>query len=54
MPSYEVVNLVANYRLNEHLRLGINISNLLDDKHWEAFGGDILGRRGLAAMTLKW
>jgi len=52
--SYEVVDLTANYRVNDRIKLGLNVSNLLDDEHWEAFGGDLLARRALASIELDW
>jgi len=52
--SYEVVDLTANYRVNDTIKLGVNVSNLLDDEHWEAFGGDLLARRALASIEFDW
>ncbi len=54
VPDYGVVDLVANFDLTEHFELGVNVSNLLDEEHWESFGGDILGRRALGSLTLRW
>lgn len=52
--SYSTVDLVANYTLNDHWSIGINVANALDDEHWESFGGDLLGRRALGNVTFKW
>ncbi|HEX7153976.1 MAG TPA: TonB-dependent receptor [Thermoanaerobaculia bacterium] len=52
--QYSVVNLGGNFRLTDNVAIGAEISNLLDEEHWEAFGGDILGRRALGFVTLKW
>jgi len=52
--SYNLVDLVANYRVTDSVKLGLNVSNLLDEQHWEAFGGDLLGRRALASVEYSW
>lgn len=54
VPQYEVVNLSGNYKVNERFGLGVDISNLIDDEHYEAFGGDLLARRALAFVTVNW
>jgi iron complex outermembrane receptor protein len=52
--SYEVVDLTANYRPTDVITLGVNVSNLLDNEHWESFGGDVLGRRALGSVQFSW
>jgi outer membrane receptor protein involved in Fe transport len=54
VPQYDVVNLAASYRINELFGVGADVSNVLDNEHWEAFGGDILGRRALGFVTVNW
>jgi outer membrane receptor for ferrienterochelin and colicins len=54
VPSYNVVNLAANYHVTDNVTLGVDVSNLLDDEHWEAFGGDILERRALGHVSFRW
>lgn len=54
VPSYDLVDLSASYRLNEHLSFGVDVSNLLDEEHWQAFGGDLLSRRALGHVTFAW
>lgn len=54
VPSYDVVNLTANYHVTEAITVGVDVSNLLDDEHWEAFGGDILERRALGHVSFRW
>ncbi len=54
VPSYEVVNLVAGYELAEGWEVGLNVSNLLDDEHWEVFSGDLMGRHALAHVKRSW
>lgn len=52
--SYDVVNLAGHYNFNERFSLAVNVSNVLDDEHWESFGGDIVGRRAIGSMTYRW
>lgn len=52
--AYTVVDLVANWQVHDNVSLGLNVSNLFDDEHWETFGGDLLGRRALGSVTLRW
>lgn len=54
VPSYEVVDLTANYRPTDVITLGLNVSNLLDNEHWESFGGDVLERRALGSIQFSW
>ena len=54
VPSYSVVNLSGNYNINDNVTVGLNVSNLLEDEHWESFGGDILERRALGYVTFDW
>ena len=54
VPQYDVINVSGNYRLSDMLRFGVDISNLLDDEHWEAFGGDMLSRRALGYVGVSW
>lgn len=49
--AYAIVNLSGGYQVNDHLSLNMNISNLLDRKHYEIFGGSVLGRRGVLTAT---
>jgi iron complex outermembrane receptor protein len=52
--SYGTVDLSGNFLLQEHWKVGVNAANLLDNEHWEAFGGDIIGRRVLIHLTTIW
>jgi outer membrane receptor protein involved in Fe transport len=51
VPEYTLVNLNAGYQLTKNVYLGVNVSNLLNRKHYEIFGGSVLERRGLATLT---
>lgn len=50
--SYNVVDLSANYRINDRVALGLNVSNLFDNEHYQSFGGDLLERRALATLKI--
>ncbi len=54
VPSYGTADLIANFRVTDAVELGINVANILDEEHWEAFGGDLLGRRALGSVTFRW
>ena len=52
--SYTTVDLAASYYVNDMWRIGLNVSNLFDDEHYQSFGGDLLGRRALGYVTFTW
>jgi iron complex outermembrane receptor protein len=54
VPSYDLVDLSANYRLTDNWEFGIDVNNLLDDEHFESFGGDLLSRRALGHVSFSW
>lgn len=54
VPSYDTVDVVANFEINRHFKLGLNVANALDNRHIEAFGGDLVGRRALGSVTFSW
>lgn len=54
VPSYSLVDLSASYRFSESWEFGVDISNALDDEHWQSFGGDLLSRRALAYVAFGW
>ena len=51
IPANQMVNLSAGYRINPHLRVFANATNLFDQQHFEVYGGSVIGRRVLAALT---
>jgi len=51
VPAYTTGDIAASYGFNEHVRLGLNVANFTDDVHYEAFGGDLLSRRGLLNLS---
>jgi len=54
VPSYNVVDAAAAWRLNAQWKLGLDVSNALDREHYETFGGNLLGRRALASIKYAW
>ncbi len=52
VPQYVTVNMTGSYSFSEKFKIGVNISNIFDNKHWETFGGDVMGI--LALGYLKW
>jgi len=47
VPSYTSIDLNFRYHISDQWDIGILADNLLDDEHWETFGGDITRRRAL-------
>ncbi len=54
VPSYTVVNLSAGFDLTESWTVGLNVNNVLNERHFEIFGGDILERRALGYVSHTW
>lgn len=54
VPRYNVSDLNASYSVTKAWQLGVNVSNLFDQRHYEMFGGDLLGRRALVHLTVNW
>jgi len=54
VPSYGVADLNVRFKASPHWEIGLNVSNLLDNEHYELFGGDLLGRRVLVHPTFSW
>jgi len=52
--SYTTFSLAGSYEVNDTVTVGLNVSNLLDDDHYQSFGGDTLERRALGYVTLNW
>jgi len=52
--SYSLIELTSNFKIGDGFSFGVNISNLLNNKHYEIFGGDILRRRAVASISYRW
>jgi outer membrane receptor for ferrienterochelin and colicins len=44
VPAYKLVNLNAGYYILKNLQLGVSVFNLLNEEHYEMFGGSLLPR----------
>jgi outer membrane receptor protein involved in Fe transport len=51
VPSSELLNLSAGYRVNNNLRIHGTATNLLDQKRFQLYGGSVIGRRVLGGIT---
>ena len=54
VPSYDTVDLAANYRFAGGWRIGLDVTNVLDYSHYQFFGADLLRRRALAHFSYAW
>ncbi len=52
--SYGIVDVNLGRQLNARWGVGLDIANVLDNDHYEVFGGDLLGRRALVNLTYAW
>ena len=52
--SYFLVNLTSNVYFGDGFSAGVNISNLLNHKHYQILGGDILRRHAAATFSYRW
>jgi outer membrane receptor protein involved in Fe transport len=52
--TYTTVDLTATHPVSAHVSVNVNVSNLLDNRHWETFGGALLRRRALAGLQYNW
>ncbi|MCK4820413.1 TonB-dependent receptor [bacterium] len=52
--SYNLVDLTSNFHFGGGITIGITVNNLLDKNHYQSFGGDLLHRRAVAAISYSW
>lgn len=45
IPAYTILNIAGTYRYLPNLSFNLNISNALDARHIQIFGGSLIGRR---------
>ena len=50
--AYTLLNLSASYEITNNLTAGVNVANLLDRRHYEIFGGSVIGRRAIGSITV--
>jgi outer membrane receptor protein involved in Fe transport len=51
VPASQTVNVNAGFRINPHLRVYANATNLFDQQRFQVYGGSVIGRRVLAGVT---
>ena len=51
IPASQIVNAYAGYRINPHLRVYANGTDLLDQQRFGFSGGSVIGRRVLGGVT---
>ncbi len=49
--TYTLVNLSGSYQITPQLAVTLNVTNLLDRRHYQIFGGSLIGRRAIVGMT---
>lgn len=49
-----LLDATAGWQLSRTARLELAVSNLFDHQHAENFGGDLLGRRAVLRLDLRW
>lgn len=52
--SYSTIDLTANIYFGCGFSFGINVTNLLNNKHYQMFGGDIIRRNAVATVSYRW
>lgn len=50
--AYTMLNIGGTYRISTNLSFNLNVTNLLDRRHYEILGGSLLGRRALLTMSI--
>ncbi|MGH1365575.1 MAG: TonB-dependent receptor [Calditrichia bacterium] len=53
IPSYATVNVTGGYNLTDNTRIGLVVTNLLNNEHIQLFGGSVIGRRALANISFN-
>lgn len=54
VPARWTLDLAAGWRVTDRLTLRFLGTNVLDQKHYEVFGGSVLGRRLLAGLSVSY
>jgi iron complex outermembrane receptor protein len=54
VPAYSTADLAASYAMTPRTTIRLNVANLLDNQHYEIFGGDLLQRRALVSLIQTW
>ena len=51
--SYTMINLGGTFRVNNYLSFNLNVTNLLNQEHYEILGGSLLRRRTLLSTSVS-
>ena len=51
--EYTMLNFGATYRVTQFLSLNLNVTNLLNEEHYEILGGSLLKRRALFTASIN-
>ncbi|MDH4070731.1 MAG: TonB-dependent receptor [Ignavibacteria bacterium] len=51
--AYGIVNLSGSYDITSYLEAGLNVTNLLDNVHYQIFGGSLIYRRAVLSLTAR-
>jgi len=51
VPSSELLNVSAGYRINNYVRVHATATNLFDQQRFQLYGGSVIGRRVLGGVT---
>ncbi len=54
VPEIQLLDLQARLALGPHAGLEVEMRNALDRSHYQAFGGDLLGRQAAARLAFAW
>jgi outer membrane receptor protein involved in Fe transport len=54
VPSYGLVDLGGTLDVGRRAMVRVNVANLFDERHYEMFGGDLLRRRAVVDLAVKW
>jgi len=54
VPTFDALTLGARRTFGERVALQLEVENALGRRHFEAFGGDLLGRRWNVGLDVRW
>jgi iron complex outermembrane receptor protein len=54
VPTYALLDVASTVSLGRHYTARLNIANVLDKRHYELFGGDVLRRRAVVDLIYRW
>ena len=54
VPTHAVLDVASTIGLGRHYIARLNVANILDNRHYELFGGDLLRRRAVVDLIYRW